>query len=107
MNTVKVYLIMNDSVTEAEIPQDTIQFENGLKYFVDDYGMGSCWWPIIESPKDAYQRQLTENVVWAARRLIWAKKQSKKEIPDLEEVINSGGKSRLQSYLNKFKSISE
>lgn len=78
-----------------------IEFEHGLPILIDDYGMGSVGWSLIEKKEDAARRQLMDNVIWAVRRLPWAVENAPDEVPGLQEVILTGGKSRLSSDWTK------
>lgn len=103
----KVFIIVNDNIKDVSVPSEFIKEENNLKYLIDDYGMGSVFWPIIDSPKDAYDRQCQENVLWAKQRIKWAVDNSPNELKELIEIIETNGTSRLPNYLEKFKTLKE
>jgi hypothetical protein len=103
----KVYLIVNDKIQQKVVSSVDIITENGLKYYREGYGNGEVHWPIISSPKEAYDRAIQENVLWAEQRLEWAKKHSKEEVPELEDIIKKKGTNRLIGCLKNFKRIKE
>lgn len=103
-SSVKAYLIINDDVELQEFSLECLKVNaNGDFYFEDDYGMGACHWSVINHPSEAFDRQLRDNVLWAKKRLEWAKVNNQKEVDELELVIKSNGYSRLTSTLNKFR----
>lgn len=104
VDTKKCYIIVNDKVEEKDVPIDCVITDgNGLKYFCDDYGTGSIWWPIIDSPSGAYERYLVENVKWAKDRLPWAMKGSPGEVDGLLAIIKNKGKGRNKLWQKKLK----
>jgi hypothetical protein len=104
----KVFLIINDEVQEREIDESMITSDyrsDFMPYYIDDYGMGSVDWSIIDHPREAYQRQLKDNVLWAKQRLIWATKNAPNELDELNQIIETSGKTRLPEYLEYFKTL--
>jgi hypothetical protein len=91
-----MFLIVNSYITGPHnIPEKSIvKNKNGEACFVEDYGMGSTHWPIINHPSDAPERHLRDNVLWAKDRMPWAEKNSDKEIPTLKFIISSNGLGR-------------
>ena len=103
---VKAWCLVNGDVKMMEFPLESLLIDkDGLRYFVDDYGMGAVRWSVINTPKEAYKRQLQDNVKWAKERLIWAKEHAKSEIDELQTVIDSNGWSRFPSLLENLKKI--
>ena len=97
------YRIVNGEL--VEIPKDSIfkvEFPDGLPVMIDDYGMGSCHWSLIEKKEDAQKRQLMDNVLWAVGRLKWAVSNNSKEVEELKEIIVTGGQSRFPSEWKGF-----
>ena len=68
--------------------------ENGLPVCNDDYGMGSVRWSLVKTKEEAKERQLIDNVIWAVNRLSYAGNEYPEEVPELKEIILTGGKSR-------------
>jgi hypothetical protein len=106
-DTQKVFLLKSGEVVEKNIDKKSILTINGLRYFVDDYGMGCVHWPIVDSPKNAYDRQLQENIIWAKNRIKWAVDHSPKELPELMQIISTNGLSRLSGQLEELRKIKE
>lgn len=104
----KYYVIVNDKVEEKNIRTDCIITDtDGSKYFYDDYGSGSIWWPVVNRLSDVYKRYLTENIKWAKDRLPWARKNSTEEVDMLKAIIKNNGEGRKpiiwQRRLEKYK----
>lgn len=104
-STVSAYLIICDKIEYETFPIECLAVNEAGYYYVDNYGMGACHWSIISHPKEAFSRQLKDNVLWAKDRLKWAKDNAKKEIPKLKEIIDSNGYARLLDRLNIFRAI--
>jgi len=105
-STIDCYLIVNEKILwNIDRPLKNVIVKEGDLYYCDDYGMGSFHWPIINSPGEAFERQLRENVRWAQERLSWAGKNAPDEIPELQDIIASNGYARFPGTLEKFKKL--
>ena len=97
------YMIVNSEI--KKIPANarfSVVFPDGLPVMVDDYGMGACHWSLLEKKEDAKARQLMDNVIWAVRRMKWAVNNAPNELPELREIVLTGGKSRFPNCWQNF-----
>lgn len=102
------WVIINDDVKIKEfLLSELLVDEDGLRYWVSDYGTGACHWSVIEKPQDAFLRQMKDNVKWATKRLNWAQDNAKDEVEELQTIIHSNGYSRFTPLLEKLKKFTD
>lgn len=102
---VHAYVIFNDKIEFKTFPLRDLKFNEAGLYYEYNYGMGALHLSVINSPQEAFERQLKDNVLWAKERMKWAVEYNEREVPKLKDIINSNGYLRLQSTLEKFKRI--
>ena len=83
------YKIVNGKLESAKNCEVSFN-EYGLPIYIDDYGMGACYYSLIKSKDEQQIRQSIDDTIWAVERLKWATENAPNECPELLKIIVVG-----------------